>query len=154
MLPDFIILYYTNRYIYIFIYIHICIYRHNFDPVDDAADRLQREECDYDSDNEAAVEWRGLVRDAEDEGPDLFPDAMEEDFGVPLEENAIRLEVEIQRYEKWRNGADCSNKRFCGNSRPTFYRKMKSVAENEALDSKAAKEHLPMSHYFVPQGDC
>jgi hypothetical protein len=51
MLPDFITLYYTDKYIYI--HIHICIYRHNFDPVNDAADRLQQEECDYDSGSSA-----------------------------------------------------------------------------------------------------
>jgi hypothetical protein len=43
------------------------LHNHNFDPVDDAADLLQQEECDYDSDNETSVELRGLVSDAEDE---------------------------------------------------------------------------------------
>jgi hypothetical protein len=41
---------------------------------------------------------------------------MEEDFGIPLERNAMILEIEIGRHKRWREGADCSNKRLCGNS--------------------------------------
>jgi hypothetical protein len=79
------------------------LHNHNFDPVDDAADLLQQEECDYDSDNEASVELRGLVRDAEDVSQDVYPDAREEDLGEPLEENVMRLEIEIDTYERWRS---------------------------------------------------
>jgi hypothetical protein len=92
---------------------------------------------------------KALVRDAEDENQDVYPDAREEDFGEPLEENVLKLEIEIDSYERWREGAAyCYNKRFCGNSSATFFRKMKRVAEGEALDRKAEKEHLPMAHYF------
>jgi hypothetical protein len=63
---------------------------------------------------------RGLVRDAEDENQDVYPDAREEDFGEPLEKNVLKLEIKIDNYERWCEGAsNCSNKRFCGNSSAT-----------------------------------
>jgi hypothetical protein len=37
---------------------------------------------------------RGLVRDAEDENQDIYPDARKEDFGGPLEENVLKLKIE------------------------------------------------------------
>lgn len=80
---------------------------------------------------------------------------MEADFEIPLEENMEQLEIEVEEHEekRWRKIGESSNKKFCGNSRPTFYRKRKAVADGLALDRKAANNTLPLSHFFTPQGN-
>jgi hypothetical protein len=124
------------------------------DLIDNEADILDQENCDYDSDNETSDEWRALMKIVVDEGFDEFRDEIEEDFGIPLIENMEQLEIEVEEHEKrWKKVGESLNKRFCGNSRATYYRNKSKVSDGLALDLKAASNTFPLSHFFAPQGN-
>jgi hypothetical protein len=44
-----------------------CGHHHNFEPLDDEADILQQENCDYDGDNETSDEWKAFLAIVVDE---------------------------------------------------------------------------------------